>query len=286
MKKFYLLFFVALGFTMLPSCVSQGDYDSLKTQNDSIQARITELEDVTSVLANFVSCIDSLNELEINLKTTDDLGNSLSKAQVMANMQRYQDALTRQKETIAALKDSLSNSSIFVPLLSIIQYTNNQIASKEEQVKELQNEVATGKQKINTLNKSVSNLRDNVTQLEESARNQLTAIHLQEKKINQCYYLVCNKNTLKDNNLIETNMLGGNIKLQYGQFESHKDLFTKADRRDLDAIIINGKSPKLLTQAPQNSYEIKNIGTNEYKLEILDYNSFWNASDYLVILVK
>ena len=286
MKNFYLLFFVAIGINILPSCVSQGDYDALKLQNDSIQTRIAELEDVTSVLANFASCIDSLNDLEINLRTTDEDGNNLSKVQIIANMQHYQDALTRQKETITALKDSLSQSSIFVPLLSIIQYTNNQIASKEEQVKALQYEVASGKQKINTLNKSVSNLRDNVNQLEESARNQLTTLHLQEKKINQCYYLVCNKNTLKDNNLIETNMLGGNIKLQYGQFESHKELFTKADRRDLDIVKIQGKSPKLLTQAPQSSYEIKNISPNEYQLEILDYNSFWNASDYLVILVK
>lgn len=286
MKYCFILFLSTISLLISSCGVSQEEYDNVVNEKNTIKADLDELQYVQNVLKNFASCLDSINGLENSLRTVDENGKLLSKDQILENMNRYQDVLFRQKETIESLKDSLSTSSIFVPLFSIISYTNSQIEERETQVKQLQEEVASGKQKINALNGFVSNLRSNVNKLEETSRNQELSIHLQDKTINQCFYLVCDKNTLKDNNLIGTNMLGGNIKLQYGELAAHNHLFTKGDRRELDVIQINGKSPKLLTQAPASSYKITTVSSTESKLEILDYNSFWSASDYLVILVK
>lgn len=287
MKYNFIILLSILSIIFCTSCgVSQEEYDSVVNERNSIKTELEELQSVQAVLKNFASCLDSINGLENSLKTVDDNGKLLPKDKILENMNKYQDVLLRQKETIESLKDSLSTSSIFVPLFSIISYTNSQIAERETQVKQLQEEVANGKQKINALNGFVSNLRSNVNKLEENSRNQELSLHMQEKTINQCFYLVCDKNTLKENGLIGTNMLGGNIKLQYGELASHNHLFTKGDRRDLDVIEIKGKSPKLLTQAPASSYKLTTISSTESKLEILDYNSFWSASDYLVILVK
>lgn len=279
---------VLLLFVAFSSCVSKSDYENLKIENDSIQNELNELKEVNGMMSKFASCLDSISILEDSLlnKTVDLDGKPLSKEQLLENMNKYQEVLLRQKDAISTLQDSLSTNSVFVPILSILNYTNQQITSKESMVKDLQEQVAKGKKQISTLNGFVNNLRDNVNILEENTRNQATALYMQQQQLNECYYLVADKNKLKECNLIETNIIGTNVKLQYGQFENNKEKFIKADRRDLNTIEIEGKNPKLLTQAPSSSYKVTTISNNKSTLEILDYNSFWSASGYLVILVK
>lgn len=288
MKKIVISSFVLLVVALSSCGVSKSDYENLQAENEGLKAELLEQKEMNSLMAHFAACLDSISILEDSLinKTTDANGKPLTKEVLLDNMNKYQEVLERQKISISSLQDSLSSRSVFVPILSILNYTNSQIASKEEMVKDLQYQVAMGKKQINALNGFVSNLRNNVNQLEESSRNQATEIYMQKMQLNECFYLVADKNTLKKNDLIDTNAFGGNIKLQYGQFENKQGIFTKADRRDLNEIIIEGKSPKLLTQAPSNSYKITSVSNNSSKLEILDYNSFWSASGYLVILVK
>jgi hypothetical protein len=59
--------------------------------------------------------------------------------------------------------------------------------------------------------------------------------------------------------------------------------FTKANMTMLQALALNGKFAKMITQHPDKSYKITG---NADSLLITDASSFWSESKYLVISVK
>jgi hypothetical protein len=63
--------------------------------------------------------------------------------------------------------------------------------------------------------------------------------------------------------------------------------FTEIDIRKIRSIPVQGKSPKVVSFHPEDSYEIKSGTSGDYsQLEILEPENFWNGSRYLVIEVK
>jgi len=72
--------------------------------------------------------------------------------------------------------------------------------------------------------------------------------------------------------------LGGATELEAGLTTDH---FTQADMTKLNAIPINGKLEKLVTNHPASSYNVSGD-----TLHITNPASFWNQSKYLVIVIK
>ena len=84
---------------------------------------------------------------------------------------------------------------------------------------------------------------------------------------------------LKEHKILETGFLRKS-KLLKGNFD--QSFFTTADKRTLTVLNLHSKKAKVLTNPPSGSYEI--IDNNGQKaLRILNPDSFWALSNYLVI---
>jgi len=90
---------------------------------------------------------------------------------------------------------------------------------------------------------------------------------------------------IKDNNIITAEGgfigIGKNKKLKQ---DFNDKFFTKIDITKTTQIPIPGKKPKIITNHPTESYKISGEGDSAI-LEIINANSFWKSSKYLVVVI-
>ena len=67
------------------------------------------------------------------------------------------------------------------------------------------------------------------------------------------------------------------------------ELFSEIDRTKVTTITVNKKKPQIISQHPENSYELvtdeEDASITAY-LRILNPTQFWKYTDYLVISTK
>ena len=67
--------------------------------------------------------------------------------------------------------------------------------------------------------------------------------------------------------------------------ESKKDYFTKIDTRKGEIIKLYSTNAKVLTEHPNESFELYKSENGQYEIKINDPISFWSSSKYLVIVI-
>ena len=102
-------------------------------------------------------------------------------------------------------------------------------------------------------------------------------------ELNECYYVISDRNDLKNHKIIDSEFLrktkvmqSGNLLISY---------FTKADKRTLNEILIKSKKVTLITNHDQHSYSIEETEDMTI-IKILDPAAFWEYSNYLVVQVE
>ena len=102
----------------------------------------------------------------------------------------------------------------------------------------------------------------------------------QDKLLNQAFYIVADKKELKDLGLLEG---GGLSKKRANYANIDQSMFRKVDVRGFEKLVIDSKKPKLITEKPDNSYELVDNGDGTTTLKITNAETFWSASPYLII---
>ena len=256
--KHSLLFAVAcLCITAFTSCnlVSGEKYEQEVSKNDSLLIvalqQSNEIAELSSSMNAISAKLDEING-SISLGNNDS---SLKKQRehLMDQLQAIQNKIAEKQQELDEFqkkyKSALGNIKVLketiTRLNSDIEGYTAKISSYEKVVTEQSNTI----QQLNTdLTATQQNLEEKIV---ENAEQQ-NLINVQDAMLNEGYYIVASKSTLKDLGLVQGGVFS-KARLTNGTFDV--SAFTKVDIREFDEIALNSKDAKILSSAPESSYQ-------------------------------
>ena len=290
MKKILLALSLALVSTAFVAC-NQKELDNSKATIDSLQGvvdakdnEINELFDMLNDIEENLSAINAKYTTVQEMRRNNTEGSYNHKNEIASQMKSIEGMVADNKQKIANLNakvNSLSKKN--ADLQAYITRLEERSQAQENQIAELLTELENNKVVIKGLNKNVSELTASNQQKDEYIAQQLA-------DANRAYYVVGNYNDLKAAGIV--NKTGGFIGIGRKQgtvADMSTELFNEIDRTKVTTITVNQKKAQVISQHPENSYELvadeENSGVIAY-LRILNPTQFWKYTDYLVISTK
>ena len=166
-----------------------------------------------------------------------------------------------------------------------------QLEEKDTYISSLKDELQQTKAQIATLNDQVTDLSNNINELNsnldvmtvQNAAQQAT-IENQDAMLNTVWVCVAPQQTLVDKGILSKGGLFKSSELTKQGYD--KSQFAEIDKREVESIPLNTKKPTIMTSHPESSYQIVEVEGGNKVLEILDKESFWSISNYLVVSIK
>ena len=183
-----------------------------------------------------------------------------------------------------SLRAKGSNAPQLEKLNNIVAYLNKQLQNKDHEIKSIRTQLNNKNRSIAQLQTSVKNLEENVSTLERKNAVLDQVAVVQDEVINECYVKIGSGKELEKAGILKGGGFLRKKKLDYGSFKNAG--FQKVDIRKCREINIPAKKFDILTGVPSGSYEIIKNPNGTSTLRILDANSFWSTSNYLVIKTK
>ena len=183
--------------------------------------------------------------------------------------------LDRKKAEIDSLTaDSISDKGAIANLNKVLEFLSAQLEEKSANIAKFEEAVKKKDAKIAELSGTVNVLTVESDNLK--AKN-----NEQEKLLNQVYYIVGTKTELKNLGLLSGNMLGKK-RANYSNINNSE--FHEVDARSFRTLVIDSKSPKLLTEKPASSYTLTKNADGTSTLTITNADAFWESSPYLIVM--
>ena len=293
MKRLFLIVFVAAG---LFSC-NQQKVSTLESENGQLSQELAEKDSL------MISYIESFNEIESNLAEIREREMNIAlqgsesgrtsaeiQDQIKEDIKAINQLISQNKETIKELNEKLQgsnskNARLNRTLMDLKEKLNQQIVEKDEQIAQLKEELENMNFTVEELNADLDTLKNLNSQLAESNQEKENIIEEKINQINKAYLALGTKKELEDKEIIskEGGFLGiGKTEVLNDELEKAK--FKEIDIRTTLIIPVSAKKLEFVTSHPVDSYRL--VGDKEIeKIEILDPNSFWNNSRYLVVRV-
>ncbi|MCH5311085.1 MAG: hypothetical protein J1E57_03900 [Prevotella sp.] len=283
--------FLAIGavFLTMFSCGNESsktvesERDSLKTITAQQQ---TILDDMTSAMASISKSLDSIALQEkMIINGVDEAGVPLSKKNLKSRLETLSEIVKGQRSKLGAMEKSLGHDNPAVKeLQSIISYINTSLEQKEDEIEKIKAEVDSKDFSIASLNSRVSSLNKTVASVQqenEAQREQMKQQNAQyQASINEVFYVIGTKDQLVESGVLSSSgALFSKATINFASI--NKSALTKADKRTLKTIKINGKSPKILSEEPKGSYTLdkdKNV------LTITDAEKFWSTNNKILVI--
>lgn len=252
-------------------------------QRDSLNRIIEQKEnEINDMMATINDIEDGLREItaaenRVNVARNGEGANQ--KARIRENMEFIQSTMAQNRELVKKLQQQLRESSFKGDQLRrTIESLTTQLEEKEQQLQQLRAEleqkdihIAEQAERIEGLNQNVSSLVEETTQKQQT-------INTQDKQLHTAWYVFGTKRELKEQRILQD---GDVLRANF-----NKDYFTKIDIRIDKEIKLYSRSAKLLTSHPSSSYTLTQDANKQYVLRIVNPQTFWSTSKYLVVLVK
>lgn len=262
-----------------PKGPTQAEYYALMAERDSLAGHMTELQDI---IGGVTTSLDSIDTQEGLLFVKNEDGTRATKKQIMARIQSYKELLERQREQLAEMeKKQKSDKKGIRELNTIIGRLRQEIYDKEQKIAELERDLSTSRKNIEELQTIVVQTKAiaSTTAEERDALQEIATA--QDEIINQGFFMVGTKRELKDMGVVKGVFRS---KADYANLDDSK--FTRIDIREFTEMSINGRSAKLITEKPADSYVLTDNGNGTCTLKITNPTSFWQSSQFLIIQVK
>ena len=255
----------------------QGIVDSKDSEIDGLFAMLNEIEDNLSMINSKYS-----NVQEMRRNNTE--GSYDHKKEITDQMSAIESMMSANKQKIAQLNSRVNKlNSKNADLQAYITRLEERSAQQEAQIAELLTELENNKVVIKGLNK-------NVTELTASNQEKDQYIARQIADANRAYFVVGTYSELKEAGIVaKTGGFIGIGRKQGTVADMNTERFTEIDRTKVSTININKKKAMVISQHPENSYELvadpDDSGVTAY-LRILNPSQFWKYTDYLVVSTK
>ncbi|MBQ0056400.1 MAG: hypothetical protein KBT20_01980 [Bacteroidales bacterium] len=287
MKK--LLFcIVAICMCLLSAC----DYRETKQQlvevrsaNDSLlQVTIeqqNDLADLVSTLNAASSKLDKINgQIAVN---SDDQNLQNQKARLLQQLDNLEQQITEKQKLLTDMqkkyKGVLNENK---ELKKSIERMQNEIAGYQQRIAQYEATIAQQSEQINQLSSELTQTQQTLQQTEDVVAQQTETISQQDGALNRCYYIVAGKSVLKEMGLVDGGVFN-KARLTTKGFDTSS--FTEVDKRQIDEIELGSKGARLLSSAPESSYELVKGVDKKLTLRIIDKDAFWSLSKFLVVMI-
>ena len=290
MKKILLAFAMIATTASFVAC-NQKELDMSKLTIDSLQgvvdAKDAEIDGLFSMLNEIednLSMINSKYSSVQEMRRNNTEGSYDHKKEISDQMSSIESMMAANKEKIAQLNSRVrSLNGKNADLQAYITRLEERSAQQEAQIAELLTELENNKVVIKGLNK-------NVTELTASNQEKDQYIARQLADANRAYFVVGTYSELKEAGIVaKTGGFIGIGRKQGTVADMNTEKFTEIDRTKVSTININKKKAMVISQHPENSYELvadpEESGVTAY-LRILNPTQFWKYTDYLVVSTK
>ena len=276
MMKAVKILIAGLMLTALASCDNISNLTSrmLGVDQELLDATIPpeEAEQMSLMLQSVALSLDSIQEQEFLLNQFDD---STPKEVILAQLETYKEMLDREKVEIDNLTaDSISDKGAIADLKRVMEFLSLQLEEKSANIAKFEEAVKKREAKI-------AELRGAVDVLTVESDNLKAKNDEQEKRLNQVFYIVGTKNELKNLGLLSGNALS---KKRANYSNINNSQFHEVDARSFSTLVIDSKSPKLLTEKPASSYTMTKNNDGTTTLKITNSEEFWETSPYLIVM--
>lgn len=287
MKKL-LLFSVCLA--MLSSCGNMGRNDASKSENESLQAELAERD------AQLNSLMEAFNEVQEGFRLINEAENRVDLQagavegvsvadKIREDIRFITEKLQTNRERIAELEAELKNSHYASSQMKkAVANLNKELLAKTQQIETLQLELASKNIRIAELDDAVARLSKDISDLKADNEAKTALVETQDKALNAAWFVFGTSSELKEQKIVTKKFLQKKKVLEDKDF--NKNYFTQIDIRKDKEIKLYSKDAKLLTFHPDGTYEFIKDKKGTLTLKILNPNSFWSVSRYLVIEVK
>ena len=276
MMKAVKILIAGLMLTALAACDNISNLTSrmLGVDQELLDATIPpeEAEQMSLMLQSVALSLDSIQEQEFLLNQFDD---STPKEVILAQLETYKEMLDRKKMEIDNLTaDSISDKGAIADLKRVMEFLSLQLEEKSANIAKFEEAVKKREAKI-------AELRGAVNVLTVESDNLKAKNDEQEKRLNQVFYIVGTKNELKNLGLLSGNALS---KKRANYSNINNSQFHEVDARSFSTLVIDSKSPKLLTEKPASSYTMTKNNDGTTTLKITNSEEFWETSPYLIVM--
>lgn len=290
MKKILLALGLMTVVAAFTAC-NQKELEMQKATIDSLQGVVdskdTEIDDLFQMLNEIEGNLSMINSKYSNvqeMRRNDTEGNYNHKQQIADQMSSIENIMADNKAKIAQLNSRVSNlSKKNADLQAYITRLEERSAAQEAQIAELLTELENNKVVIKGLNQSVNDLTASNKEKDEYIAQQVA-------DANRAYFVVGSYVELRNAGIV--NKTGGFIGIgrkQGTMADMPTEMFTEIDRTKVTTITVNKKNARVISQHPENSYELVNDEEDSKVvayLRILNPSQFWKYTDYLVISTK
>ena len=283
MKK---LFFFAAVAMAVASCnndaVKKAELAATQ-QRDSLEQIISqkdnEINDMMTTLSDIEEGFREITEAQNRVTIAKSGEGTNTRQRIQENMQFIQSAMQQNKELINKLRQQVRESTVKGgQLKKIIDNLTQQMEIKDKQLQALREELDKKDIHIAQLDEQVADLNTNVSSLTKENTQKSETISTQDKALHTAWFVFGTKKELKEQKILDD---GEVLRANF-----NKEYFTKIDIRIDKEIKLYSKSAEILTHHPANSYQLTRDANKQYVLRILEPQTFWSTSKYLVIQVK
>lgn len=260
----------------------------LKKENASLTAELeqrnAELQEMMDLFVDINAGFQEINRIENRVDLQRGAiaeGSRTAKEQVASDMAFIQKRMQENKEEIERLQELLRKSgNKSAKLQQAIDNLTAELAEKDAQLTALREELAAKDVRISELDATVATLESDKAELTARSEEQAATVASQDKALHTAWYAVGTKKELREQRILD----GSDV---LTQADMNKAYFTEVDIRELQLIPLYSKKVDVLTSHPSDAYRLEmDPSTKQYSLYIIDADSFWSASRYLVVRVR
>ena len=263
----------------------------LQANIDSLNVELTqansEMESLMGLLNEVQEGFQQINEAEnrVNVNSAENAPANV-KEQVKADLAFIQAKMKENRERIAELEARVEKGDKNAAALRrTVKNLKAELAAKEEQIAALKAELEAKNIRIQQLDTEVANLTNDKNALTAKNAANEQVIANQDKAMHAAWYVIAQKKSLKEQNVLTNTGLfkKGDV---MESANVNKDGFTEIDIRKVVEIPVGAKKATLLSAHPEGSYELVADAEGMQVLKVLDPQTFWSVTRYLVIRAK
>lgn len=263
----------------------QANIDSL---NVELAKANSEIENVVGVLNDVQEGFHLINQAENRLSVNSNKENTTAnvKEQIKADFAFIQAKLAENRARIAELEERAEKGDkTAAALRRTIKNLKAELESKEEQIVALKKELEAKELHIQKLDTEVAGLTNdkNILTAKNAANEQVIAN--QDKAMHTAWYVIAQKKSLKEQSVLTNTGLfkKGDV---MESANVNKEGFAEIDIRNVVEIPVGAKKATILSAHPEGSYELVADAEEMLVLRILEPQTFWSVTRYLVVRAK
>lgn len=262
----------------------------METQNFNLSENI---QDRDSVINDFVSTFNEIDENltfihqrrnQLTLEASKEI-NSNRKSEILADIRLMDSMLVASSKHIEELEKRLKDSGVRMRSFeNRIASLNQTITQNTAEMEELRRVVEEKDFQIAELSTRLDQYQTELDVKNEELYNKEMDILETNRQMNTAYYALGSYKELKEQGIVDrTGGLLGIGSTKTIQQNLQNEYFTPLDIREIKTIPIASKSAKIITEHPDDSYELIMEDGLISALVIEKPEEFWKISKYAVI---